>query len=91
MKDSLWYAKPGLELVKVNMNKALVSNIDVDIVTPTSELDYSMSNMTKEDVIQKQPFSRSIDDYDNVLDEISRREAIDFELGNRNEIGIIEI
>ena len=53
MKDSLWYVKSGLESVKVNMNKVLVSNIDVDIVTSISELDYSMSTMTQEDVILK--------------------------------------
>ena len=77
MKDSLWYVKSGLEPVKVNMKKVLVSNIYVDIVTSTSELDYSMSTMTQEDVIQKEPFKLSADDYDNILDEISRRETID--------------
>eukprot|EP00957_Ditylum_brightwellii_P033904 2569282-Ditylum_brightwellii.AAC.1 len=54
MKESLWYAKSGLEPVKVNMNKVLVSSTDVDIVTSTAELDYSRSTMTKEDVIQKE-------------------------------------
>eukprot|EP00957_Ditylum_brightwellii_P091249 6947210-Ditylum_brightwellii.AAC.1 len=48
MKNCLWHAKSGLEPVKLNMNKALVSNIDVDIGTSTSELDYSMSTMTQE-------------------------------------------
>eukprot|EP00957_Ditylum_brightwellii_P068870 5227705-Ditylum_brightwellii.AAC.1 len=52
MKDSLWYVKSGIESVKLNMNKVLISNIDVDVVTSTSELDYSMSNMTQEDVIK---------------------------------------
>ena len=56
MKESLRYVKSGLKPVKVNMNKVLVSNIDVDIVTCTSELDYSMSTMTQEDVIQQEPF-----------------------------------
>eukprot|EP00957_Ditylum_brightwellii_P094669 7209719-Ditylum_brightwellii.AAC.1 len=81
MKESVWYVKFGLESVKVNINKALVSNIDEDIVTSTSELDYLMSTMTQEDVIQKEPFKLGVNDYDNVLDEISRRETIDFELG----------
>ena len=40
IKESLWYVKSGLESVKVNINKVLVSNIYIDIVTSTSELDY---------------------------------------------------
>eukprot|EP00957_Ditylum_brightwellii_P127917 9754963-Ditylum_brightwellii.AAC.1 len=91
MKDSLWYVKSGLESVKVNMNKILVSSIDVDIVKSTSELDFSMSTMTQEDVIQKEPFKLSFDDYDNILDEISRRGIIVFELGGSDEIDTIEI
>eukprot|EP00957_Ditylum_brightwellii_P187921 14308026-Ditylum_brightwellii.AAC.1 len=51
MKESLWYDKSGIDSVKVNMGKVLVSNIDVDIVTSTSGLDCSMSTMTQEDVI----------------------------------------
>ena len=89
MKENVWYVKSGLESVKVSMNKVLVSNIDVDIVTSTSELDYSMSTMTQEDVIQKEPFKISVDDYDSELDEISRREIIDFELEGSDEIDTI--
>eukprot|EP00957_Ditylum_brightwellii_P019339 1459092-Ditylum_brightwellii.AAC.1 len=89
MKESLWYVKSGIEPVKVNMNKVLVSNIDVDIVTFTPELDYSMSTITQEDVIQKEPFKLSIDDYDDILDEISRRETINFELEGSDEIDTI--
>eukprot|EP00957_Ditylum_brightwellii_P089475 6813348-Ditylum_brightwellii.AAC.1 len=63
--------------------------MDVDIVTSISELDYSMSTMTHEDVIQKEPFMLSVDDYDNILDEISRKEITDFELGDSDEIDTI--
>jgi hypothetical protein len=89
MKESLWYVKSGLEPVKVNMNKVLVSNIDVDIVTSTSELDYSISTMTQEDVIQKEPFKLNVNDYDNILDEVSKGETIGFELGGSDEIDTI--
>eukprot|EP00957_Ditylum_brightwellii_P013913 1050078-Ditylum_brightwellii.AAC.1 len=41
----------GLGPVKVNMNKVLVSDTDVDIATSTSKLDCSMSTMAQEDVI----------------------------------------
>eukprot|EP00957_Ditylum_brightwellii_P034245 2596919-Ditylum_brightwellii.AAC.1 len=66
-----------------------VSNIDVDVVLSTSELDCSMSTMTQEDVIQKEAFKLSVNDYDNILDEISRRATIDFELGGSDEIDTI--
>ena len=89
VKESVWYVKSGLESVKVNINKVLVSNIYIDIVTSTSELDYSMSTMAQEDVIQKEPFQLRVNDYDNILDEISRRETIDFELGGSDEIDTI--
>eukprot|EP00957_Ditylum_brightwellii_P122966 9375624-Ditylum_brightwellii.AAC.1 len=89
MKESLWYVKSGLGPVTCYMIKALVSNIDVDIVTSTSEMDYSISTMTQEDVIQKETFKLSVDDYDIILDEISRKETIDFELGGSDEINII--
>eukprot|EP00957_Ditylum_brightwellii_P113547 8657854-Ditylum_brightwellii.AAC.1 len=46
-------------------------------------------NMNKEDVIQKEQFKLSVNDYDNILDEISRRETIDFELGGSDEIDTI--
>eukprot|EP00957_Ditylum_brightwellii_P175206 13338985-Ditylum_brightwellii.AAC.1 len=46
-------------------------------------------NMNKEDVIQKEPLKLSVNDYDNILDEISRRETIDFELGSSVEIDTI--
>ena len=49
-----------------------------------------MSTMTQEDVIQKEPFKLSINNYDNILDDISRRETIDFELGGSDEIKTIE-
>eukprot|EP00957_Ditylum_brightwellii_P073736 5603758-Ditylum_brightwellii.AAC.1 len=89
MKESLWYVKSGLEPVKNSMNKALVSNIDSDIDTSTPELDYSMSTMTQEDVMRKEPFKLSVNGYDYILDEISKRETIDFELGGSDEIDAI--
>eukprot|EP00957_Ditylum_brightwellii_P016450 1237022-Ditylum_brightwellii.AAC.1 len=90
-KDSLWYNNSGQEPVKVNMNEALASNIDVGIVISTSELDYSMSTMSQEDVIQRAQFKLCVDDYKNILNEISRRETIDAELGGSDEIDTIEI
>eukprot|EP00957_Ditylum_brightwellii_P019758 1491591-Ditylum_brightwellii.AAC.1 len=60
------------------MKYVLVANIDVDIVTSTSELDYY--------VIQKEQFKPSVDDYNSILDEISRRVTVDFELGCSDEI-----
>eukprot|EP00957_Ditylum_brightwellii_P037323 2824721-Ditylum_brightwellii.AAC.1 len=65
--------------------------MDVDIVTSTPEVDYLMSTMTQEDVIQKELFKLSVNDYDNIVDEISRRETIDFEFGGSDEINAIEI
>eukprot|EP00957_Ditylum_brightwellii_P009800 739097-Ditylum_brightwellii.AAC.1 len=91
MKDSLHHLRSGIEPIKFNMNNIFVSNIDVDIVTSTSKLDYSMGTMTHEDVIQKEPFKLSVNDYDNILDKISRRETIDFKLGGSDEIDTIGI
>eukprot|EP00957_Ditylum_brightwellii_P016958 1278825-Ditylum_brightwellii.AAC.1 len=48
------------------MSPAMKDN--VDIVTSTSDLDYSMSTVAQEHVIQKEPFKLSADDYDNILD-----------------------
>eukprot|EP00957_Ditylum_brightwellii_P133963 10214793-Ditylum_brightwellii.AAC.1 len=48
-------------------------------------------NMNKEGVIQKELFKLSVDDYINILDEISRRETICFELGGSDEIDATEI
>eukprot|EP00957_Ditylum_brightwellii_P006442 488981-Ditylum_brightwellii.AAC.1 len=72
------------------MEEVLVSNLDINIVTSTSELDYSMSSMTQEDVIEKEIFKLSVDDYDNTLHEISRRESNDFEIGGSDEIETVE-
>ena len=47
--------------------------------------------MTQEALIQKEPFKLSVDDYDNIFDEISRRETINFELGGSDEIDTTEI
>ena len=47
-----------------------------------------MSTMTQEDVIQKEPFKLNVDYYD-ILDEISRRETIDVELGGSDEVDTI--
>eukprot|EP00957_Ditylum_brightwellii_P120263 9175691-Ditylum_brightwellii.AAC.1 len=55
MKENMWYVKSGLEPVKDNMKKVLLSTLDVDIVTSASGLDYSKGTMTQEDVIQKEP------------------------------------
>eukprot|EP00957_Ditylum_brightwellii_P176091 13408613-Ditylum_brightwellii.AAC.1 len=71
------------------MSQAMKEN--VDIVTHTSELDYSISAIAQEDVIQKELFKLSVGDYDNILDEISRRKAVYFELGGNDEIDTIEI
>ena len=59
------------------------------MVMSTSELDYLMSIMIHEDVIQKELFKLSVNDYDTIVDEISRRETIDFELGGSDEIDTI--
>eukprot|EP00957_Ditylum_brightwellii_P155527 11838559-Ditylum_brightwellii.AAC.1 len=48
-------------------------------------------NMEKEDVIQKEPFKLSANDYSNILGEISRRESIDFDLGSSDEFHTAEI
>eukprot|EP00957_Ditylum_brightwellii_P201139 15324217-Ditylum_brightwellii.AAC.1 len=91
MKDSMWYVKSGIESVKVNMERVFVSSCDVDIVASTSDLYYSMSNMTQKDVIEKEPFELGVNDYKNILCEISRRESIDLETGCSDEIKAVEI
>eukprot|EP00957_Ditylum_brightwellii_P001165 91689-Ditylum_brightwellii.AAC.1 len=91
MKGSMWYVKSGIGSVKINMEKQLVSNFDVDIVTSTLKLDYSMSNISQEDAIEKETFTLSVDDYENTLHEISRRESIGFEIGGSNEIETVKI
>eukprot|EP00957_Ditylum_brightwellii_P195718 14911447-Ditylum_brightwellii.AAC.1 len=91
MKDNMWYIKSGIEPVNINMEKLLISNLGVNIVTSISELEYSMSDMIQEGVIEKEPFKLSVDDYENILHEISRRESIDFEIGGSDEIKTVEI
>eukprot|EP00957_Ditylum_brightwellii_P098591 7510287-Ditylum_brightwellii.AAC.1 len=59
MKYSKWYVKLGIETVIVSMENVLVSNLDVNIVTSTLELDYFMKSVTQEDVTEKEPFRLS--------------------------------
>eukprot|EP00957_Ditylum_brightwellii_P017837 1343307-Ditylum_brightwellii.AAC.1 len=73
------------------MEKVLASKLDMNIITSISELDYFTSSMTQEDVIEEKPFKLSVDDYENILHEILRRESIDLGIGGSDEIETVEI
>eukprot|EP00957_Ditylum_brightwellii_P109907 8383740-Ditylum_brightwellii.AAC.1 len=77
---------------------ALVS--DVEHMSPTTKdsmwyvksgIESVKVNMEKEDVVKKEPFKFSVNDYENIFHETSRRESIDFEIGSNDGIKTVEI
>ena len=85
-KDSVWYVRNEVEPIKVDVKKLLIPRLDVHIVTSISELDYSISTMTEDDIIIKEPFKLSDFNCDLILDEKLRRDNIDFDIGEYDEI-----
>jgi hypothetical protein len=90
---SLWYVRSSNETqpIKLQVSKILITDLSVDIIDGVSQLDRSMRSMTQEEVSARKPFKLSSYDYDRIIDEISRREEIDYEIGSDDEIETDEI
>ena len=91
MKDSSWYINSKLDAVKVDMKKVLVPKLDVSIAKSSSDLDYTMSSMTQKEIDEKEPFKLSSEDYDAIMDEIHRRESVEFEVEDYSDIETVEM
>ena len=91
MKDSLWYINSRLDSIKVDMKKVLLPNLEVSIAKLSSDLDYSMSNMTQKDIDEKEPFKLSSRDYEAIMEEKHRRESVHFEIECSDDFEIVEM
>ena len=91
MKDSSWYINSKLDAVKVDMKKVIVPKLDVSIAKSSSDLDYTMSSMTQKEIDEKEPFKLSSEDYDAIMDEIHRRESVEFEVEEYSDIETVEM
>jgi hypothetical protein len=85
---SLWYVTPDEDTmpIVVEMSKVLVCNLAVNIVTELSDLDNCVSTLSADDLLVKQPFKLSDHDLNSILDEIRRREAMEYEIGDEDII-----
>ena len=86
-RGSLWYLIPkeGTISTVVDMGKVLITRLSVSVITSISQLDRSMSNLTLSDIIDRKPFKLCQSDYDAIMEEISRREVIEYGIGIDNE------
>ena len=57
-KGLLWYMIPkeGTISTVVDMGKVLIAMLSVSVITSTSQLDRSMSNLTLSNIIERKPF-----------------------------------
>ena len=83
--NSSWYVKSDLSPLKVNMRKVLVPNLSATIITSVTDLRGAL-RMTNVELQRLQPFKLSQLDNDTILDEISRRKSVEFEIGEDDEI-----
>ena len=67
------------------MGKVLSARLSVSVITSISELDRPMSNLTLSDIIEKKPFKLCKLDYDDIMEEMSRREVIEYDIDIDNE------
>lgn len=83
-KGSNWYVTPigGTISVIIQMSKVLISNIDVKVVTERSQLDRDMKSLSNADILSKKPFKLSDNDKKTIIDEIRRREAMEYVVGD---------
>ena len=89
-KGSNWYVTPSKNdvlHVVIEMSKVLVTNIPINIVTGLSELDRNMKTLTKSDLRIKKPFLLTVDVKNQIIDEIRRRDCMEYTVGGS---GIIE-
>jgi hypothetical protein len=83
-KGSNWYVTPigNIVSVVVEMSKVLISNIDVELATERSQLDRNLKVLTSSEILSKKPFRLSDNDRKNIIDEIRRREAMEYVVGD---------
>jgi len=83
-KGSNWYVTPigGTISVIIQMSKVLISNIDVKVVTERSQLDRDMKKLSNADILSKKPFRLSDNDRKTIIDEIKRRDAMEYVVGD---------
>ena len=88
-KGSLWYLIPkkGAISTVVDMGKVLIARLSVSVITSISQLDRSISNLTSSDIIERKPIKLCKLDYDDIVEEISRREVIEYGIDIDNEEG----
>ena len=67
------------------MGKVLIARLSVSVITSKSQLDRSMSNLTLREINDRKPFKLCQSDYDDITEEMSRREVIDYDIGIDNE------
>jgi len=88
-RGSLWYLIPkeGTISTVVDMGKVLIARLSVSVITSISQLDRSMSNLTSSNIIERKPFKLCKLDYDDIMEEMSRREVIkcDIDIDNKEE------
>jgi len=84
-ENSSWYILSEHEPLKVNMRKVLVPNLSATIITSVSELRGAL-RMNDDEIRRLEPFQLSQLDYDAIKDEITRRNSVEFEIGEDDEI-----
>jgi hypothetical protein len=86
-KGSLWYLiqKDGTISTVVDMGKVLIARLSVSVITSKSQLDRSMNNLTLKEINDRKPFKLCQSDYDDIMEEMSRREVIEYDIDIDNE------
>ena len=69
----------------VDMCKVLIAMLSVSVITSISQLDRSMSNLTLREINDMKPFKLCQLDYDDTMEEMSRREVIEYDIDIDNE------
>ena len=86
-EGSLWYLIPkeGTISTAVDMGKVLIARLSVSVITSISQLDRSVNNLTLSNIIERKPFKLCGLDYDDIMEEISRKEVIEYDIDADNE------
>ena len=67
------------------MGKVLIARLSVSVITSESQLDISMSNLTLNGITDRKPFKLCWLEYDDIMEEMSRREVIKYDIDIDNE------
>ena len=86
-EGSLWYLIPkeGTISTVIDMGKVFIARLSVSVINSTSQLDKCMSTLTSSDIIERKPFKLCKLDYDDMMEEMSRRDVIEYDIDIDNE------